>query len=158
MDCCADLPEPCLIQENTRNTMSDPRINCTPEGFDPRVGLPRGFLDFILPFHGELIPRQHELIAKRSEVLAQVQLATDRIYRLMIAQHIPQKGAIEIVDRNGHSVKHTPELANKLFYHEELDHILAELTPGTDTDTVEKYRQARRMSKDMISRKEFNPI
>jgi malate synthase len=84
-------------------------------------------------------------------------LATDRIYRLMIAQRILHKEEVEILDRDSNPVKHTPELVCRLF-DEELDRILNELPPETNDDAAEKYRRARHISEDMIARHAFNPI
>ena len=84
-------------------------------------------------------------------------LATDRIYRLMIAQRILHKDEVNIVDSAGNAIKHTPERVSELF-DEELERILRELPPQTDDDTAEKYRQARHISEDMIARHAFNPI
>src|SRR6202795_1480162 len=52
-------------------------------------------------------------------------LATDRIYRLMIAQRMMHSNAIEIVDEKGKAVRHTPEFIARLF-DEELDRLLGE--------------------------------
>ncbi len=84
-------------------------------------------------------------------------LATDRIYRLMIAQRIRHRDTAEVVDGQGLAIKHTPELVSQLF-DEELDRILGELPPGTSEDTIEKYREARRISELLITNEEFDPI
>jgi malate synthase len=84
-------------------------------------------------------------------------LATDRIYRLMIAQRILHKNAVKIIDKDGQAVFHTPGLMNELF-NEELNRIIEEL-PGDRADSVaEKYGQAQVISKSMITRGEFNPV
>jgi malate synthase len=46
------------------------RFNKAAAGFDPRVKLPKGFLEFVPPLHHELTPRQQSFIAKRAEILA----------------------------------------------------------------------------------------
>ncbi|MFP5213867.1 MAG: hypothetical protein ACLGPL_10875, partial [Acidobacteriota bacterium] len=85
-------------------------------------------------------------------------LATDRIYRLMIAQRMLHRDKVRIVDGEGNPVEHTPELIGRLF-DEELERILTELPPEeASADAVEKYRQARRISEDMIMRNRFNPV
>lgn len=84
-------------------------------------------------------------------------LATDRIYRLMIAQRMLHKDEVEIVGRDGEPVRHTPEFVSELF-DMELGRILKELPPGTGDDAAEKYREARYISEDMISRHQFNPV
>jgi malate synthase len=84
-------------------------------------------------------------------------LATDRIYRLMIAQRIAHKDDVKIVDKDGRVVRHAPELVSELF-DEELNRIIRELPTDADSSVVEKYRRARRISEEMISRGEFNPV
>lgn len=84
-------------------------------------------------------------------------LATDRIYRLMIAQRMLHRDRVEILDDAGNAVAHTPELITTLF-DEELQRILAETSESADSSASETYKQARRISEEMISRGEFNPI
>ena len=45
-------------------------VNSAPTGFDAATDLPAGFLDFLLPLHEALTPRQVELVAKRESTLA----------------------------------------------------------------------------------------
>jgi malate synthase len=84
-------------------------------------------------------------------------LATDRIYRLMIAQRIRHADKLEVIDENdgGKPVKHTPELISRLF-DEELEKILQ--TPGKDLGTPETFTRARHISEAMIRNHEFDPI
>jgi malate synthase len=84
-------------------------------------------------------------------------LATDRIYRLMIAQRILHRDAVKIVDEDGRPVRHTPEFVSELF-DEELNRILRELSAEAPPEAIEKYRAARRVSEEMIARGEFDPI
>jgi malate synthase len=84
-------------------------------------------------------------------------LATDRIYRLMIAQRMRHANAVKIADARGGAVRHTPELLSELF-DEELNRILRELPAGADETTVDKYVQARRVSEEMIARGDFDPV
>ncbi len=84
-------------------------------------------------------------------------LATDRIYRLMIAQRMIHRHEVEITDRDGTFVKHDPGFVGRLF-DEELERILNELPSGTDGDIIEKYREARQISEDMIVHRQFNPV
>jgi malate synthase len=83
-------------------------------------------------------------------------LATDRIYRLMIAQRMRHSDEVEIADKDGKPVSHTREFIRELF-DQELNRIVGALPAGTDFTTLDKYRQARRMSEDMIMREEFDP-
>jgi malate synthase len=84
-------------------------------------------------------------------------LATDRIYRLMIAQRILHRDKVSVIDSSGQSIRHTPELVSELF-DEELNKILRELPAVTDDSTVERYRLSRRVSEEMIARGQINPI
>jgi malate synthase len=83
-------------------------------------------------------------------------LATDRIYRLMIAQRVRHRVTVRILDENGQPVEHSPEFVSRLF-EEELDRILKELPAGTPAETSAQFKQARAMSEQMIVTGEFNP-
>ncbi|MGI8898044.1 MAG: hypothetical protein ACR2IB_06565 [Pyrinomonadaceae bacterium] len=84
-------------------------------------------------------------------------LATDRIYRLMIAQRIRHRDRVGITDVQGIAARHTPAFVSELF-DEELDRILTELPAGTNESEVENYREARRISELLITNGEFDPI
>jgi malate synthase len=84
-------------------------------------------------------------------------LATDRIYRLMIAQRVRHRDAVRIVDDTGRPVAHTPERITKIF-DEELDRILRELPSGTPAETSDQFKQARAISEKMIVAGEFTPV
>jgi malate synthase len=83
-------------------------------------------------------------------------LATDRIYRLMIAQRLKHWDKVEILGENGHPVHHTAELIHDLF-DEELNRLLAEAGKSGDTNVAGTLREARRISEQMIHHGEFNP-
>jgi malate synthase len=70
-------------------------------------------------------------------------LATDRIYRLMIAQRVRHR-------------LHTAAEINQIF-DEELDRILHELPPDID-QSIDKYRTARQISESLIRNQEFDPV
>jgi malate synthase len=84
-------------------------------------------------------------------------LATDRIYRLMIAQRLIHAEEGRIVDEEGGPVKHTPQLVSRLF-DQELNRILEELPSGSDSVARQKYRDARRITEQMIENREFDPV
>jgi malate synthase len=71
-------------------------------------------------------------------------LATDRIYRLMIAQRLRYPG------------NYTPRSLSTMF-DEELDRILDELPPGATGDARNRYRRARDISEQMILTGTFDP-
>jgi len=85
-------------------------------------------------------------------------LATDRIYRLMIAQRVRHRDKVEITDEaSGKPVSHTPELVTRLF-DEELEKILRDLPSEAAESERETFPKARRIAEDMIRSGEFNPV
>jgi len=84
-------------------------------------------------------------------------LATDRIYRLMIAQRMRHRDAVRIVDEDGQPVPHTPDRIKQLF-DEELARILRELPENAPSETAEQFKQAREISEKMIASGEFTPV
>jgi malate synthase len=83
-------------------------------------------------------------------------LATDRIYRLMIAQRMQHSSQVAILDDAGQPVAHSPERIHALF-DEELMRLLEEPAAKADVQTGEILREARRLSEEIIRRGEFNP-
>jgi malate synthase len=82
-------------------------------------------------------------------------LATDRIYRLMIAQRMRHNEQVPITDESGKIVVHTPELLSQLF-DEELERLLEH--PGKDPGSKATFREARRVSEAMVRNGEFDPM
>jgi malate synthase len=82
-------------------------------------------------------------------------LATDRIYRLMVAQRVKHADVVEIVGEGGKAVRHTAAFITALF-DEELERLLRESKDG-DALGESRLREARRMSEEMITRGEFDP-
>ncbi len=84
-------------------------------------------------------------------------LATDRIYRLMIAQRMKHADAVKIVDENGAEIKHTPEFITRVF-----DEELAKILDALPTEILEieqgKYTEARRLTEEMILKEHHDPI
>jgi malate synthase len=83
-------------------------------------------------------------------------LATDRIYRLMIAQRIRHRDSLEM-EEDSDRTRHTPETISQMF-DQELDRILRELPPGVNLSTIENYQAARDISEFLIQNHEFDPI
>jgi malate synthase len=83
-------------------------------------------------------------------------LATDRIYRLMIAQRVKHSCEAPIVNEALAPVPHTPELITQLF-DEELEKLISERdeTHLSSTDTL---REARHISESMIVNEEVTPV
>ena len=82
-------------------------------------------------------------------------LATDRIYRLMLAQRLEHSRATPVVDDASSPVLHTPELLSKLF-DEELERLITH-PPHGESGTPETLRDARRIAEAMIQNHEFDP-
>jgi malate synthase len=83
-------------------------------------------------------------------------LATDRIYRLMIAQRIRHRDCLEMEEASD-QIRHTPETVSQMF-DQELDRILRELPAGASVPVIESYRAARDISELLIRNQEFDPI
>jgi malate synthase len=83
-------------------------------------------------------------------------LATDRIYRLMIAQRVRHSELLQVVDGAGRAVKHTHDLISDLF-DQELARLIVELPRDGEPSAADRYRQARLISQSMIDREEFDP-
>jgi malate synthase len=80
-------------------------------------------------------------------------LATDRIYRLMIVQRMRHGG---IVDESGNVVPHTREFVSRTF-DEELGRILSNSKYAAEGDE-RTFRRARQIAEEMVMREEFDPI
>jgi len=74
-------------------------------------------------------------------------LATDRIYRYMIAQRTLHK--LRVPDASGREVTHSPELVSQLF-DEELDRLLRETPKNGETSSADSLRKARDESEGMV--------
>src|SRR5271154_2865260 len=83
-------------------------------------------------------------------------LATDRIYRLMIAQRMQHSAQVAIFDEAGQPVAYSPERIHALF-DEELNRLLSEAPSAGDANAAATLAQARELSENMILRGEFNP-
>jgi malate synthase len=83
-------------------------------------------------------------------------LATDRIYRLMIAQRTLHASKLNLEDGPKGRVELTAQLVTSLF-DQELERLVSEMGPGSDPEETQKLRQARRLSEQMIVGKKFNP-
>jgi malate synthase len=85
-----------------------------------------------------------------------VDLATDRVHRLLIAQRMQHATDAPVLDRSGSSVEHTPELIAEIF-DEQLEMLLANPTQG-DIGSPETLADARQIAEAMIINQEFDPI
>ncbi|HTK31540.1 MAG TPA: hypothetical protein VL332_06205 [Candidatus Saccharimonadaceae bacterium] len=84
-------------------------------------------------------------------------LATDRIYRLMLAQRVRHRDAVPILGDDGAPVTHTPQFLTQC-YDEALAHLLAERSRLRDLGDEASVRAARERSETMIREGWFDPI
>ncbi len=147
---------PCPNQLKARPVNPDPRpdLRPVPVGVGKRslAGTRAAVRTVIRYRQGVLAGRGASLLDGYME-----DLATDRIYRLMIAQRIRHRDAVPIVDDSGQPVLHTPDRIKQLF-DEELARILRELPGNAPPEAAEQFKQARDISEKMIASGEFTPV
>jgi malate synthase len=148
------FPVPNQLQKRPQLKTLQPDLRPVPEGVGKRslAGTRAAVRTVIRYRNGVLNGKGASLLDGYME-----DLATDRIYRLMIAQRMRHSGAVEIADENGRPVQHSPELVTQIF-DEELARILRELPAESDERERATYRQARQISEAMIRRGEFDPV
>jgi malate synthase len=81
-------------------------------------------------------------------------LATDRIYRLMLAQRVLHRDRVPVVGEDGRPVAHTPEFLTRL-YDEELAVLLAR---SDDVTEQARFTRARAESEAMIVAGHHDPV
>jgi len=82
-------------------------------------------------------------------------LATDRIYRLMIAQRV--RHGVEVGDEPGQAVRHTTQLVRRLF-DEELANLERDLPAEIDNKAAATLPEARRQAEEMIVLGYHSPV
>ena len=82
-------------------------------------------------------------------------LATDRIYRLMITQRVHHK--VEVPGDDEKPVVHTPQLVTRVF-DEELAKIQRDLPSEIDRKAAETLSEARRLAEEMIVHGHHSPL
>jgi len=147
------FPFPNQLNARPANLDSQPDLRPVPEGVGKKslAGTRAAIRTVIRYRQGVLAGRGASLLDGYME-----DLATDRIYRLMIAQRMRHRDAVRIVEDTGQPAPHAPERVAQLF-DEELDRILHELPPSTPPETIEQYKRARAISEKMILAGEFTP-
>lgn len=84
-------------------------------------------------------------------------LATDRIYRLMIAQRVRHRATVAIPAPDGSAVEHDEAFGTRCF-DAALERLIAELPRGRDVGNEATLREARRQSETMIVNGWVNPV
>jgi malate synthase len=152
----SQFPVPNQLQARPANANTHPDLRPLPTGIGARTlaGTRAAIRTVIRYRNGVLNGRGASLLDGYME-----DLATDRIYRLMIAQRVKHANTVEILDDGGVPVRHSPELIRALF-DEELDRLLRELPQEPqeiDSQQAASLREARSISEEMIRRAEFDP-
>jgi len=150
----AQFPYPNQLQSRPKHLERYPDLRPAPTGVGQRTlaGTRAAVRTVIRYRHGVLSGRGASLLDGYME-----DLATDRIYRLMIAQRVLHREAVQVDDANGQPVKHTPQFITQLF-DEELERLLNEPATKDSHEEMERYRRARAISEGMIVNGEFNPV
>jgi malate synthase len=145
---------PNQLQARPKNASRYPDLRPQPLGVGARTlnGTRAAVRTVIRYRHGVLSGRGASLLDGYME-----DLATDRIYRLMIAQRALHRDLVPVQDEQGQSVKHTPEFITRLF-DEELERLLAGLPSNSVPEEADRFRRAREISEAMIVNGEFNPV
>ncbi len=149
----AQFPEPNQLGARPQNHNTHPNLRPIPANVGKRTlaGTRAAIRTVIRYRNGVLNGKGASLLDGYME-----DLATDRIYRLMIAQRLNHSSNVEIVDESGTPVRHTSELISRLF-DEELERLLGEPANANNPKAAELLREARNMSEEMIRQHEFNP-
>lgn len=149
----AQFPEPNQIDVRKPNLEAKPNLRPIPEGIGKHTldGTRAAVRTVIRYRHGVLSGNGASLLDGYME-----DLATDRIYRLMIAQRMKHTDSVKITD-DGKEVKHTPEFITQIF-DEELNKILGELPEDVRELEEGRFTEARRISEEMITNEHFDPI
>jgi malate synthase len=153
------FPAPNQLNARPKNADAHPDLRPLPTGIGKRTlaGTRAAIRTVIRYRNGVLNGRGASLLDGYME-----DLATDRIYRLMIAQRMKHANTVDVFDENGQAIRHTPELIHELF-DQELDRLLQENAkqPGDPAQTAAqaaRLTEARRLSEEMIRHGEFNPV
>jgi malate synthase len=137
----AQFPYPNQLDKRPRDVETTPDLRPAPIGVGTTTldGTRAAVRTVIRYRHGVLSGRGASLLDGYME-----DLATDRIYRLMIAQRLRFAG------------QYTPASLGAMF-DEELERILGELPPNTPDEERERFRRARAFSERMILVGAFDP-
>src|SRR6266853_147999 len=142
------FPAPNQLASRPKSANAHPDLRPLPTGVGKRTlaGKRAAIRTAIRYRNGVLNGRGASLLDRYME-----DLATDRIYRLMIAQRMKHADAVEVLDENGQAVRHTAALIHQLF-DQELERLQQEGTNAGEANDEQaaKLREARRLSEEMI--------
>ena len=149
----AQFPAPNQIEQRPAGVERYPDLRPVPEGVGARTldGTRAAARTTIRYRNGVIHGKGASLIDGYME-----DLATDRIYRLMIAQRIHHRDRVPVQDAAGNAASHAAEDVTRVF-DETLEHLIATPT-GKDPGSSETLREARRQTEEMIQRGWFDPV
>jgi malate synthase len=148
----AQFPYPNQISKRPKLANSHPDLRPIPQGVGVRTlaGTRAAVRTVIRYRNGVLNGKGASLLDGYME-----DLATDRIYRLMIAQRVLHK--VKVPGDDGSPLEHSPALVTRVF-DEELAKMQRELPPEIDRKAAETLPQARRMAEELIVQGRHSPI
>lgn len=150
----AQFPEPNQIHRRPPGVERWPDLRPVPEGIGQRTmaGTESAARTVIRYRNGVLNGKGASLLDGYME-----DLATDRIYRLMIAQRMRHAAAVPIPGPDGRPVPHTPEVVHGCF-EEQLARLVQELPRGRDAGDARTLAAASAASEAMIRNQWFDPV
>jgi malate synthase len=148
----AQFPEPNQLERRPPSQERYPDLRPVPEGVGRRtVDGTRAAVRTVIRYrNGVLNGKGASLLDGYME-----DLATDRIYRLMIAQRTVHRDAVTVTDAAGAAAPHTPEFVSGLF-DQELAKLIA--SPGRDLGGPDTMTEARKASEELIRNGWFSPV
>jgi malate synthase len=147
------FPVPNQIQARPKNAERYPDLRPSPRGVgQTSVSGTRAAVRTVIRYrNGVLNGKGASLLDGYME-----DLATDRIYRVMIAQRMKHHATVPIVDEDGKPAAHTPEFISRIF-DEELEKLLAN-PPKDAFGNPEQFKVARQIAENMVKNGEFDPF
>ena len=148
----AQFPFPNQIAKRPKLLNSHPDLRPTPKGVgETTLAGTRAAVRTVIRYrNGVLNGKGASLLDGYME-----DLATDRIYRLMIAQRVRHK--VKVRGDDGTQIEHTPELRTRLF-DEELAGIQKNLPAEIDQKASATLSEARRIAEELIMKGYNSPI
>jgi malate synthase len=150
----AQFPAPNQIHKRPPNVERYPDLRPVPTGVGARTvdGTRAAVRTAIRYRNGVLNAKGASLLDGYME-----DLATDRIYRLMIAQRMKHRGTVPIINGDGKDAPHSKEFMRHRF-DEALECLLLQLPSGKEIGSEATLREARRLTEEMIHKGWFNPV
>lgn len=149
----AQFPSPNQLEMRPQGIERYPDLRPVPEGVGRRsVAGTRAAVRTVIRYrNGVVNGRGASLLDGYME-----DLATDRIYRLMIGQRMQHRDEVRIEDEAGAPVRHDGTFIAGLF-DEELARLVAELPQGRDAGNKTTLGRARKISEEIITAGRFDP-